>query len=67
VKTVNIQAGIAKSPLDKTVGCFQEQSWKVIAIDWVTCRSALDGWLNVQSGHHKSASFNRKSRLVEHL
>jgi len=40
VKTVNIHIRLAKIYVDKTVGCFQEQSWKVIAIDWVTCRSA---------------------------
>ena len=44
---------VAKPCTDQTVGCYQGRPWIVIAIDWVTCRSTLGSWLNVQSGYCK--------------
>ncbi len=40
VKTVKVQIRAAKPYLDQTVGYSQGRPWIVIAIDWVTYRSA---------------------------
>ena len=54
VKTVKVRVEVAKPCTDQTVGCYQGRPWIAIAIDWVTCRSTLGSWLNVQSGYCKS-------------
>ena len=57
VKTVKVRVGKQKPCTDQTVGCLWGATpQKVIAIDWVTCRSNSRSWLNVQSGYRKSYS-----------